>query len=87
VIAIVLGGLPFAASGIIMDHHAPPAFTLDICHPLATCNVAHACNLPPLAGVEFIQRTIDLGTVGDYAASSTVRGPQAPDPPPPRSYS
>jgi len=85
VVAIVLGGLPFASSGVLVRHAPTPAFTLDICHPISPGAVGlAACDLSPLAVFAFTYRAIDLGAAPVYADYRAVRALQAPDPPPPR---
>jgi hypothetical protein len=85
IVAIILGGLPFAAAGLLTDRAPTPAFTLDICHPLSPCAVGLAAgDLPPLTVFAFAHHSIDLGAAPDFTAARAARAPQAPDPPPPK---
>jgi hypothetical protein len=86
IVAIFLGGLPFAASGMLARHAPTAAFTLDICHPISPGAVRLAASdLSPLTVFAFAYRAIDLGAAPVYDVTGAVRAPQAPDPPPPRS--
>ena len=85
VLAILLGGLPLAATEMLANSHAAPAFTLDICQPLASFDIAQAtCTLampPPFA---LLHRPIDLHVAAVYFVRSSTLAPEAPDPPPPK---
>jgi len=85
VVALLIGSLPMAASPVIAEHESTPAFTLDICHPLAAFVVGTAsCTLAAFAAYSF-SIVIDV-SVGPQPSEITGidRAGEAPDTPPPK---
>jgi hypothetical protein len=86
VIALVIGGLPIAASPVIVQRESAPAFTLNICSPLAPYTIgAASCSLPTLDGFSFECILEDHGSAPDFIPAGSDRLIPAPDPPPPKS--
>jgi hypothetical protein len=84
-IALLAGGLPMAASPVIVQHHPGPAFTLDICTPLPSFALgAASCSLAPLPAFSFRVVIEDHGIAIDSESSQASRALDAPDPPPPK---
>jgi hypothetical protein len=86
VIALLAGGIPMATSPVIVQPKSAPAFTLDICSPLASFAVgAGSCSLPPLPACAFPAVTENYGTAIEAVRVVLDRLVDAPDPPPPKS--
>jgi len=86
VIAMIAGGIPMAASPVIVQPQSAPAFTLDICTPLASFAPGTAsCTLPPLNSSSFRVKIEGRGTAIESVQSPVDRPFDAPDPPPPKS--
>jgi hypothetical protein len=86
VIALIAGGIPMAASPVIVQPQSAPAFTLDICMPLASWALGDAsCSLPPLSSPSFRATIEDRGTAVASVRAPADRPLDAPDPPPPKS--
>jgi hypothetical protein len=86
VIALVIGGLPIAASPVIVQPESAPAFTLNICSPLPSFTLgALSCSLPTLNRFSFECIVADHGCAPDFIAAGRDRLIPAPDPPPPKS--
>jgi len=86
VMALLVGGVPMAASPVIVQHQSAPAFTLDICTPLASFALGSAsCSLPPLNSSSFRATIEDRGTAIESVRAPVDRPLDAPDSPPPKS--
>jgi hypothetical protein len=85
VIALLLGSLPMAASPVLVQPEPAPAFTLDICHPLAAFAVATpSCTLAAFTAFSFTILIEDRGPTDASYISIIDRTGEAPDPPPPK---
>jgi hypothetical protein len=86
VIALLAGGIPMAASPVIVQPQSAPAFTLDICSPLASFALgAGSCSLPPLSAFAFPTLIENYDTAIEGVRVVLDRLVEAPDPPPPKS--
>ena len=86
VMTLLVGGLPMAASPVIVPYQSEPAFTLDICSPLASFALGSAsCSLPPLLAFSFPVAIEDRGTAIESVRAPVDRPLDAPDLPPPKS--
>jgi hypothetical protein len=86
VIAVIAGGIPMAASPVIVQPQSTPAFTLDICSPIASFALgAGSCSLPPLSAFAFPALIENYDTAIESARVLVDRLVDAPDPPPPKS--
>ncbi|MGH7905599.1 MAG: hypothetical protein ACREP6_03135 [Candidatus Binataceae bacterium] len=86
-LAIILfaGSLP-VVTGIILMPNSPPAFTLDICHPLQSFDAPSNVSLAPLnAPCVFTVLLHDRGVAPEASFGFAARPGDTPDPPPPRS--
>jgi hypothetical protein len=87
VLALLVGGIPVAASPVIVQTQSAPAYTLDICNPLSSFALGTAsCSLPPLTAFSFAAVIEDHGTAFESAPSRASRALDAPDPPPPKPF-
>jgi hypothetical protein len=83
--ALFIGGIPMAASPVIVQPQTAPAFTLDICTPLPSFALgAASCSLPPLPAFAFSVVIEDHGTAIESGSLQAGRAPDAPDLPPPK---
>jgi hypothetical protein len=83
---LLVGAIPIAASPVIVQPQSAPAFTLDICTPLASFALGSAsCSLPPLRAFSFPVAIEDRGTAIESLRAPVDRPLDAPDPPPPKS--
>jgi hypothetical protein len=86
VIAVIAGGIPMAASPVIVQPQSAPAFTLDICSPIASFALGvGSCSLPPLSAFAFPTLIENYDTAIEFARVLVDRLVDAPDPPPPKS--
>jgi len=86
VIAVIAGGIPMAASPVIVQPQSAPAFTLDICSPIASFALgAGSCSLPPMFAFAFPTSIENYDTAIESARVLVDRLVDAPDPPPPKS--
>jgi hypothetical protein len=86
VMALLLGGIPMAASRVIVRPQSAPAFTLDICTPLPSFALgATSCSMAPLPTFSLPVVLEDHDTTIESGSSRVGRALDAPDPPPPKS--
>jgi hypothetical protein len=86
VMVLLVGGIPIAASPVIVRPQCAPAFTLDICTPLPSFALgAASCSLAPLPAFSFPVVLEDHDTTIESGSSRVGRALDAPDPPPPKS--
>ncbi len=86
ILALFVGGLPALSGVTITDTAGPPAFTLDICHPVPGVNHGLAVFAFPLGNtLRSIERPRFSGVAHESRTLLIIRASEAPDPPPPKS--
>jgi len=84
VVALLMGGLPIL-TGVALIADSKPAFTLDICHPIAGASYNLDASLAPLIPATCVaQAPAAAGFTSDSVASFSPQPNRAPDPPPPK---
>jgi hypothetical protein len=85
VVAILLGGMPLAASPVLAPHQSTPEFMPDICHPLqAFAPGAASWTLSAFTAYSFLLVIEDRGHTEVSTIAIADRVGEAPDPPPPK---
>ena len=83
-VAVFAGGLPPLSGVTIIGAQGPPAFTLDICHPLPGANHGFAFSVvsltPPRLSVE---KLLPCGPAQQSASPPVSRDMEPPELPPP----
>jgi hypothetical protein len=87
ILALFVVGLPSLSGMIITGTQGPPAFTLNICHPLPGINHGVAFSPFPLGNMLCsIDRPLPSGVAPELHELLVIRASEAPDPPPPKSF-
>ena len=85
IVALFIGGLPPLSGVTIAGAAGPPAFTLDICHPVPGANHGLGFSVVPLSNALCsIKRPLPSGAEQEPQAPLVIRASEAPDPPPPK---
>jgi len=86
ILALFVGGLPPLSGVTIAGTEGPPAFTLDICHPLPGVNHGLGFSAVPLINTLLsIERPLPCGAAHELRSPLVIRAIEPPDPPPPKS--
>jgi hypothetical protein len=86
ILALFVVGLPSLSGAIIAGAQGPPAFTLNICHPIPGINHGVAFSPFPLGNMLCsINRPLPSGAAPELRDLLVIRASEAPDPPPPKS--
>jgi hypothetical protein len=84
IVALLMGGLPIL-TGVVVIADNQPAFSLDICHPIAGASYNLDASLAPLIPTPPVaQAPAAAGFAYEVAAPFCPQLRRAPDPPPPK---
>ncbi len=86
ILALFVGGLPLLSGVTSADTHGPPAFTLNICHPIPGINHGAAFSAFPLGTMLCsFNQSLPSGAAPELWSPLVIRASEAPDPHPPKS--
>jgi hypothetical protein len=86
ILALFAGGLPSLSGVTIAAIEGPPAFSLDICHPVPGANHGLGFSAVPLNNtLRSPERPLPTGIAYEAKAPLIIRSSETPDPPPPKS--